>query len=446
MRSINGLLMDATYNIEELEQQIGGLFSGSRRFGAGCDEPKMTFRTPHLGDIGQVWAHLKHNVEHRSPFISLDGGGTGLSDGEALLPSLAEGLERYCTTIFSPEQFVSASAEELGEAALDLSTIPVCSTTERAHPLCPLGAPDKKAPIRWVQAVSLLDGRLTYVPAVMVYLFAGYATPGERFWTPITTGCAAHRSYERALVGAILEVIERDALSVLWLQQLPLPRVEIDRLPPSVAGYWDSYQRASAELEYVFFDATTDLGVPTIYSVQMSRANKRVMSLVSCSTCLDPFQAVGKVMRDMGSCRIPFRAPKPIPANWDHFTDLFHGAGYMARAEQAGAFDFLLKSRGQRALSSMPCLDTADDNITLRGIVDRFRQRGWDIYVVDLTTDEALRTGFRVVRVIVPALQPFSFHYRARYLGHPRLYEAPRSMGYPVRGEADINPWPQPFS
>jgi len=51
-----------------------------------------------------------------------------------------------------------------------------------------------------------------------------------------------------------------------------------------------------------------------------------------------------------------------------------------------------------------------------------------------------------VVRVIIPGLQPLSFHYRARYLGHPRLYEAPALMGYPVLREEDLNGWPQPFA
>jgi ribosomal protein S12 methylthiotransferase accessory factor len=67
------------------------------------------------------------------------------------------------------------------------------------------------------------------------------------------------------------------------------------------------------------------------------------------------------------------------------------------------------------------------------------------VYAVDLSTDEAIRAGFRVVRVLIPSLQPLSFHYRARYLGHPRLYDAPAKMGYAVRAEGELNPWPQAF-
>jgi ribosomal protein S12 methylthiotransferase accessory factor len=51
-----------------------------------------------------------------------------------------------------------------------------------------------------------------------------------------------------------------------------------------------------------------------------------------------------------------------------------------------------------------------------------------------------------VVRAVVPGLQPLTFHYRARFLGSPRLYEAPARMGYPVRAEAELNAWPQPFA
>ena len=35
---------------------------------------------------------------------------------------------------------------------------------------------------------------------------------------------------------------------------------------------------------------------------------------------------------------------------------------------------------------------------------------------------------------------------RARFLGHPRLYEAPARMGYPTRSEAELNAWPQAFA
>jgi ribosomal protein S12 methylthiotransferase accessory factor len=419
--------------IFDLAQPLGGLFGESTRFKTGSDEPSLRTHVSRLGDIRQVWAHAGCKPVGHFVSVSADGTGAALDDEECVLPSLAEGLERYCTSVFASEQFLTATGAELGSAALDLTTIAKCSERELSHPRCPLTAPDTKLPIRWVRGLSLLSGDVVYVPAVMVYLYTGFATPGERIWIPITTGCAAHKSYERALLAAILEVIERDAISLVWLQKLPLPKIEIDHFSPKLAAYWNHYQQGSAELEYFFFDATTDLGVPTIYGIQVCQTNSRITTLISCSSALDPAEAILKVMRDMGSSRIPFRRSRAIPASWDNFSDLFHGATYMARAENANAFDFLLKCSNRRLLSSIPCLEETDERRALVGLVNRMRCKG-------------LRAGFRVVRVLIPGLQPFSFHYRARYLGHPRLYEAPKLMGYPAHSEERLNAWPQPFS
>ena len=46
----------------------------------------------------------------------------------------------------------------------------------------------------------------------------------------ITTGLATHPSREEALLSGALEVIERDAFMVMWLNHLTLPRVDLDEL------------------------------------------------------------------------------------------------------------------------------------------------------------------------------------------------------------------------
>jgi len=432
--------------LHALLQPQGGLFSSVARVRAQSAEPRLTTRIARLGDLSQVGVPVKTKADGRQAVARLAGAGTGLEDGDGLRPALAEGLERYSTAVFRKDQFLWATAEELGAEALDLDTIPRCSRSELSHPLCPLVAPDKRAPIRWVRGVSLLDGRLVYVPAVMVYLYVGVASPAERIWLTITTGCAAHVSYERALANAILEVVERDAISLVWLHQLRLPRIEIDQVPSLLAPYWERYQRSTRDLEYALFDATTDVGFPTVYGIQVARAHKRLTTLVSCSTEMTPVAAVAKALQDMTPGRISMRDQRSVPESLDEFDDVFHGAAYMARAERAEAFDFLLGSEARRRLSEMPGVDGAGAQPELGLALERLRRRGLEAYAVDLTTDEAVRCGVRVVRVVVPGLQPLSFHYRARYLGHPRLYEAPVRMGHPARTEQELNPLPQPFA
>jgi len=97
-------------------------------------------------------------------------------------------------------------------------------------------------------------------------------------------------------------------------------------------------------------------------------------------------------------------------------------------------------------LGEIKPLGNGDVAQSLAAVLSLFRRRGMDVYAVDLSTDEAVRAGIWVVRVIIPSLQPLGFYYRARYLGHSRLYEAPERMGYPVHSEAQLNHWPQPFA
>jgi ribosomal protein S12 methylthiotransferase accessory factor len=93
----------------------------------------------------------------------------------------------------------------------------------------------------------------------------------------------------------------------------------------------------------------------------------------------------------------------------------------------------------------MKSLDMGTPAKNLHFLVNRLATLDIEAFVVDLTTDEARAVGMKVVRVVVPALQPLTFRVRARYLAHPRLFKAPDRMGYPVHPEDDLNSLPQPF-
>jgi ribosomal protein S12 methylthiotransferase accessory factor len=431
--------------LPSLVQANGGLFGPVLTIRPGGVEPKLITQIVSSGDIRQLTARSGAAGDLPRHPLTIDGTGTAFQVEEAIIPALAEGLERYSACICEKEQYILAPADDMGANVLDLDTIARCSRTELSHPRCPLVAPDKKAPIRWVAGLSLLDGRVVYLPAVLVYQHMGVTSAAERIVLPISTGCAAHTTYEEALLRALLEVVERDAISIVWLQKLRLPRVDVDSVPAALEPYWSSYRRSSKHLEYAFFDATTDLGIPTIYGLQMAPEDRRVTTLVSCSTSMEAPAALAKVMRDMSALRIAFRRPQRIPETCDEFKSILDGATYMARAEQAPAFDFLLNSGRTRRLSEMS-VPGGRGTTGQRVVLDLLRHRGLEAYAVDLSSDEALRCGVRVVRAVIPGLQPLSFCHRARYLGHPRLYDAPLRMGYRSYPEEQLNSWPQPFA
>jgi ribosomal protein S12 methylthiotransferase accessory factor len=439
------MLKKTETKLQNLVQPLGGLISRVSHLPHHPGEPRFPIMSSSLGDVGQVLSSVAQSSPDGSAHV-MDGTGGSIDQQESRIKAIAEGLERYSSCFYDEKQFIWATADELGDEALDLSTVPRCSERELRHPRCPILAPNKGAPIRWVRGVSLLDGRLVWVPAIMVYLHISFLSPGERFWQPISTGCAAHASLEKALTSAICEIIERDAISLIWLQRLPLPRIELDEVSEELQRYLDLNRRGSFGFEHYFFDATMDVGVPTIYSLHLSPGNENLSSLVMCSTELDPSVAIAKVIRESSASRIAMQTNREVPAKLDDFTHVHHGAMYMGKQERLHAYEFLLNSPQRRLLSEIPVITGSDSQADLINLIERLRQRKMEAYAVDLSTDEALRVGMRVVRVIIPALQPLSFSYRAQYLGHPRLYDAPRRMNYPVHREDQLNRWPQPFA
>lgn len=420
-----------------------GLIGSVDQLQTAPGEPVFSIATARMGNVWQSIAAPGDAGPTGGRLLSLDGAGGGLTADEARIRAIGESLERYCSSVYDERQFVWATANELGTDALSLDSIPRCSEQELAHPRCPLVRPDKDAPIRWVRGVSLVDGRSLWIPAVLVYLQLPYRTDAERIALPISTGCAAHITYERALLSATCEVIERDAIALVWLQRLALPRIVLDCHTEQLAPYLA--RERNTTIQHYFFDATSELGIPTIYSVQVA-SGARLATLVMCSTELDPAVAIAKVTRECASSRLALQRDHAMPDHWDDYNDVIHGALFMGRPEQASAFDFLLHGSACRPLSLMPNLSTGDPRSDLARVTEVLRRARMEAVAVDLSADEAIRAGMRVVRVVIPALQPLSFSYRARYLGHPRLYEAPPRFGFPAHPEVDLNDYPQPFA
>ncbi|WDU79263.1 MULTISPECIES: YcaO-like family protein [Lysinibacillus] len=424
--------------IKNVVQPIGGLINNAILLPNIPGEPAYPIYSGLLGDPSLVIPSITPSI--------LDGAGGALTEEEAQIKAVAETVERYSSCIYNEEeQFIWATAEELGNDALDLDLIPRVSERELQNSKCKLELPKKNLPIRWVKGISLFDKKEVWVPANMVYLHIPYKSIGEKFWLPISTGCAAHVTMEEALLGAINEVIERDAISTLWLQQLELPRIVIDKVPDWAIPFIEQMEK-NEHVQHYFFDATTDLGIPTIYCVQISPHNKDLATLVMCSTELDPYKSLTKIMREAASSRMAMQHRPLADKDVDDFIEVHDGAHYMGKPENMHAFNFLLHSKNRRNISDIPVLETGSPTENLKKVVNLLKEKGHEVIAVDLTTDEARRAGLKVVRVVIPTLMPLSFSYTDRFLGTKRLYEVPRLLGYPVKEEHEINPWPQPFA
>ncbi|MBT2365425.1 YcaO-like family protein [Streptomyces sp. ISL-10] len=432
---------DGLGGLRRLEQLIGPAVrpvKGCQRLPPLPGEPEYSVFVSAIGDPTVLWASEASQPD------GLDGAGGGTDPARARLISVAEALERYTNSFYQPELVRWATAEELGDEAVDLDALPRCSTAELADEAAWLLRPDKSLPQRWVRGWSLTRSRPVWVPVSYVWLFTHHEVIGERIANPISTGCAIHSDVNQAVVNGICEAIERDAISLVWLQRMELAEIDVHD-EPSLRE--EQRRVGDGFVRYRFYDATSDVGVPTVYAVVLSDHNDALSQLVMCATGPDPVDVVRKIYREAASSRIALQARRSVPDDPQNFTSVLHGAIHMGRPGKRDAFDFLLRRpRPTRRLADLPIAPDGSPARHVRWLVDRLAAVGAEVIAVELTTAEARQVGFRSVRVIVPELMPLSFVHRNRYLDHPRLYRAPAAMGLVSHPEACLNPEPQPFA
>lgn len=424
-----------------------GLVSRTTALPVADGDPDFAVRVSGIGDPSKVLKSLR-NWSNNGDIGNIDGAGSALGAERAKLISIAEALERYSICSWHDEDFVVAAENELTEECVSPTRWPRCSDHEFARDDCGLLPYDPDIPIRWVRARSLTRGCTVLVPAIAVYLHMDPRTPSERFTRGITTGAAVHSDLRSAVLGGLLEVVERDALSLAWLQRLRLPRLAVDPElldPPDRACHTAGTGR---HLDVRLFDATTDFGIPVVYAVQLSPYEDQLAQIV-CATCdVDPQRAVGKIHRELASVRVALRgstALRPTRRPEDGTVSVTGSAAYNASAGRRHVFRHLLEGeREVRRLDQLPDLSGEPD--PLATAVSRVAARGAEVLVADITTDEARQVGMHAVKVLVPEAVPLSFIHSERYLGTPRLYTAPTAMGHESHDEESLNPEPQPVA
>ena len=154
-------------------------------------------------------------------------GASGVFLNEVLVRTLGETVERYAqmtawsfglakitTCSFTKMQELHADTSDL-LTERDLKLFDSASYEKTAFPYKPF---DPCAPLGWVEMRSAATRRRAFVPAQLVLVgYRPQQSLGEvSICSSVTTGTAAHRTRERALANALLELVQIDAAVGHW--------------------------------------------------------------------------------------------------------------------------------------------------------------------------------------------------------------------------------------
>ena len=157
-----------------------------------------------------------------SPWESASGG-VGRVEEDATLAAIGEAIERYCAAIVRVPSISPADAPP--GARVDPDEWHLFTTEQRRDPAFPFaGIYSDECPV--TNAFDLQDNREVWVPHPLITLRDDHKTG-----VPTSSGLAAAPTALHALLRAIQELIERDALMVTWLHSVPARAIA---MPPAL--------------------------------------------------------------------------------------------------------------------------------------------------------------------------------------------------------------------
>lgn len=373
------------------------------------------------------------------------GAACSVTADRAIVRACGESVERYCSAIYDPRELRLCPASALaraGERHVRVGAVYPFDAATRALPGFPYGHVHEDTPVRWARGRSLTTGEPVWLPASCVYvpyLFDRAVEP----WThmPISTGLAAGRSVEGCITKGIHEIIERDALMIGWLARLTPPRLDLD-----------SCRGRAADVDHLLDGAaitgarwhinllTLDIDVPVIGAALIDPGDPPLTSF-GIAADDDPVHALRLALEEAALTRtLVNRSPEilqnPGRAHERHETLRDHLLAHATSARLRERLRFMTDDG-----------ETIDFGALARprpALVERLTARGLEAFWIDVTTPDVRECGFRVVRTIIPTMQPLDNDHRFRYLGGARLRQVAAARGRDLEREG-INPDPHPF-
>ncbi len=431
--------------------KVSGQDSGYR----SCSPERTVARlskllSPHTGIIRRLERVTNapgyvYGASHINPYLDIVGDqvllretmqgiglahGKGSSDAQSQASCLAEAVERYSCCYQGNEPSRRATLGELGPTAVDPQLLLHYSeqqyadreqTNARADTEIDIPEPfDPEATIEWTASWSQTEGVVKWLPTAYCYLYH----PQDQFFNANSNGCAAGNTREEAIIQGFLELVERDAVSVWWYNQLPKSGVDLDSFNLPFFSQTQSYHRSVGRSLHVL-DLTSDMRIPVVVAVSMREDGSRIH--MRMGSHFDMKIALVRALSELNQAA-PFDPDYTGPVYEMCNTEAWLQSGTVAE------HPYIMPTNGLRSVSVVTrkqSLDILDDIELISSIC---RNAGMEMLLQDLTRPEA---GFPTVRVTVPGMR----HWW-RQLGPGRLYDVPVELGWlnKPKTQAELNP------
>ena len=394
------------------------------------------------------------------------GGADLLSRKNALWKTIGETTERnlwYHSNYFFTNSLQQTSYEKVKKSAVDIFQLAGFSKEQKNE--FDFLSFDEKTVFGWLPARSVVSGEKKWCPAQLVSSFyfgrnvktSKNDTRKEPMlrWA-ITTGLATGQSLEEAVTKGILEVIERDAFMISYLNKLSLPVVDLEDLAEQDNDLQNIIRSLKRyRLEVYFVRLLTDFPVHAYLSIIIDRTGLGPAVAVGASTDFDLKKCLTDALSESLSVRMSLKNSLGVENQPLEKLDRRGRLRFWAQSENVTKIDFFLQgpkiklgiaknnSFFKKYKLEQKSFRRAYYKKKLGILKSELKRKKHEACWAELTDPDTKKLGFRCVQVVIPQLQPMHLYEAVPYFSGKRLKEVPKKFGYDPLEQ--INQAPHPF-
>lgn len=382
------------------------------------------------------------------------GSAVSVNPDVAIIKAVGESVERYCSSHMDESKLVGATQNELvGDGGIDIESLALFSSKQYSKIDFPYPKITPDTFLYWVKGFSLSENRPIWIPASIVYLPYLYRKDEPIFHGQISTGLACGTDLSSAICRGILEMVERDAFMIVWHNQLHCPDLDVRNIDdPYIRSLLDALEEVP--IQYYVKVLTLDIEVTTLLILIENEGEGPPYTALGMAVDLDPLKALARALEEsilvyLGMTRYVRENPGYVrDPNYEQvIAPAQHGIVHAMEPELLETVNFLKFHEKTLTIKDLPNHKNENSVESCKLLVEFLKKSNLQTHVVDLTTVDINDVGFKVVRAVIPGMQPLDLDHTCPHLGGKRLYEVPHKLGRipkPIT-EDEVNPNPHPF-
>lgn len=383
-------------------------------------------------ELGKYGFHMFQSLSAHTKILfdttrEVSSGGLGINTrkDKALIACIAEAVERYCMSYVDSNSLSFCYWDELDSPH---RTNNFHLYSNRQYKGNKIFSNPKNSKIYWTKVFSFKN-KEKYIcwPASLIYL---PFDKGKLVAETTSTGVACHSSLRVGIMSGLLELIERDAVMINFMQRLNPSEIEIG----SISGRNKQLiEKVTKKYKIRIYKLHSDIAIPIFLGFIWTGEGSALRYGIGACAHLSSEEALHKMLKEClftyfySKSLMKLRQPNPakIKSLYEHY--LYY---------QGNNFSSLLFKKSK-------IIKYSKKKHQAKELFDFLSKNNLDVYYKEITTSDVRPTGLKVVKVIVPGLIDLNKTHLLRREGATRFWSVPKKLK--LRTKKKLYPLPHPF-